>query len=55
VKQRTGVTIDTAALDADDVAATTALIQAGASRSWWSIWPCPIRTSPSWTPAWRPA
>jgi saccharopine dehydrogenase-like NADP-dependent oxidoreductase len=42
VKQRTGVSISTYAIDAEDVPALSALIEQ-IGPSWWSIWRCPIR------------
>jgi saccharopine dehydrogenase (NAD+, L-lysine-forming) len=54
VKQRTGVTVDTAAIDADDVAATTALIKAVQPALVVNL-ALPYQDLRSWTPAWRPA
>jgi hypothetical protein len=54
VKARTGVTIQTAQIDADDVAAPPRSSRAS-GRSSSSTSRCPIRISPSWTPALPPA
>ena len=53
IAQRYGREIQTAQVDADNVAELAALIRQIPARTSSSISPFPIRTCTSWTPAWR--